>query len=188
MRIPSLLTLGVLVVWVGVTPAQETIENPEFAAWAKFKKGTGVTIKSTTKGGVTNSEVILTTTLVDVGTDKLVLETSSVVKANGMEFKGQAAKRDVTRTTELPKGVRKEDAVIGKPPGTTEEGTETLKIAGTELKTKWYKYSAELAGTKTQAKMWVSDDVPGRVVRSEMTTTGAFNSTTTLEVIEFKKP
>src|SRR5438067_10489287 len=188
MRLTRLAAAAAVLALPPAAVAQEKIDNPEFASWSKFKKGTSVTIKSLSTFGDTKSEVLVTSTLVDVGADKLVVEMSSVVKANGMEFKTPGMKRDVTKTIELPKGAKKEDFTRGKPMGTTEEGTETVKVAGTEVKAKWYKYKVEIDGTKTEAKMWVSDDVPGMMVKNEMTTTGKINSTMKMEVVEFKKP
>src|SRR4249920_3742887 len=110
--------------------AQDKIDNPEFTSWSKFKKGTSVTLKSTTEFNKMSSETLIIFTLVEVGAEKLVIETTSVAKVNGMEIKVPPMKRDVTKTVELPKGVKKEDFAAGKPPGTTEEGTETLKVGG----------------------------------------------------------
>ena len=128
--------LALVLVVPAVAAAQEKIDNPEFASWSKFKKGTGVTLKSTTEFNKTSNETLITFTLVEVGADKLVIETTSVAKFNGMEIKVPPMKRDVTKTIELPKGAKKEDFAAGKPAGTTEEGTETLKVGGVEVKTK----------------------------------------------------
>ena len=138
--------------------------------------------------GGNGSEVTLTNTLVEVGADKVVLETSSVVKVNGMEIKAPAMKRDVAKSITLPKGAKKEDFIAGKPPGTTEEGTETLKVGGTEVKTKWYRVKAEAGGVTTESKMWVSDAVPGMMVKMEATIGGKIATTTKMELVEFKKP
>jgi hypothetical protein len=46
----------------------------------------------------------------------------------------------------------------------------------------------EAAGTTTEMKIWMSDDVPGTMVKSESTTKSAFASSTKIELIEFKKP
>ncbi len=121
--------------------------------------------------------------------DKVIIETSSVRTAPGKEFKAPAQKREIAKTIKLPDGVKKDDFKSGKPQGTYEEGTETLKIAGTEIKTTWYKYKFEVAGTKTEARLWLSDEVPGRVVKSESTTTGAVTVTSAIksELVEFKK-
>ena len=190
MRHASLALLALLALAVG-TASAEDVENPEFASWSKFKKGTTVTLKMMTTAANVTSEVLMTTTLVETGADKVVVETSTVTKFNGMEFKAPAAKRDVAKTIKLPDGVKKpdpKDPKVEKPTGTFEEGTETLKIGGTEIKTKWFKAKAEVAGNKTESKTWMSDDVPGSLVKMEATTTGAAPSTIRMELIEFKKP
>jgi hypothetical protein len=188
MRFTRLFAALVVLALAGHAAAQDTIDNPEFANWSKFKKGTSVTLKSTSEVMGMATEVLLTTTLVEAGADKLVIETATVTKVNGMEFKMPGMKRDVTKTLTLPKGLKKEEVAAGKPPGTLEEGAETLKVAGTEVKTKWYKYTAEVDKTKTEGKTWMSDDVPGRVVKSETNTTGAFAFKSRMELVEIKKP
>jgi hypothetical protein len=172
----------------GPVAAQDKVDNPEFANWSKFKKGTSVTMKSVSSFNNMSSEATITSTLIDVGADKLVIEMTSAVKSAGMEFKGEPMKRDVSKTVTLPEGFKKEDFSKGKPPGTYEEGTETLKVGGSDVKTKWYKYKFEVQGTKTEAKMWMSEDVPGIMVKSEMTSSGAVATTTKMEVTEIKKP
>jgi hypothetical protein len=106
----------------------------------------------------------------------------------GMEFKSPPAKRDVPKTITLPKGTPKPPAPGAKPEGTYEEGTETLKVGGTEIKTKWYKVKNEMGGIKSDARMWISEDVPGMMVKMEATTSGALASETRMEVVEVKKP
>lgn len=188
MRLACLASVTALMLSAGLASAQEKIDNPEFTSWSKFKKGTSTTLKMTASSGDTKTESTITTTLLEVGEDKLVVETTSVSKFNGMEFKGPAMKRDVTKTIELPKGVKKEDFKGEKPPGTYEEGTETVKVGGTEVKTKWYKFKAEVEGNKTESKMWTSEEVPGMMVKMEATTTGKISNTVKMELTEFKKP
>jgi len=188
MRFTRLVPVAGIFVCLGAAPAEDIIANPEFISWSKHKTGATVTFKSVTTTAGRTSEVILTCTLIEVGNDKLVVECKSVVKENGMEFKSQPVNRDVPKTISLPNGVKREDFAVGKPPDTTEEGTEPLKVGDTELETKWYKYSADVAGTKTEAKMWVSEKIPGGMVKTEMETTGVLVSTIKMELIEVKKP
>jgi hypothetical protein len=169
------------------TLAQETIENPEFKSWSKFKKGTSVTIMNVTDAGPVKSETIIVFTLVEVGADKLVLETTSTAKLNGMEFKNPPEKRDVTKTITLPKGTPKPDP-NAKPKGTVGEGTETVKIGGTEFKTKWQQIKLKQGDMDIESKTWMSDDVPGMLVKMETKTRGANPATITMEVTEVKKP
>jgi hypothetical protein len=182
--------VAVVVVVSGSSQAQETIDNPEFTSWSKFKAGTSVTLKSTTEAMNVKSESTIVTKLVEVGADKLVVEMTVVSSINGMEFKAPPMKRDVPKQIVLPKGTPKPDPKDPKPKfdGKTEEGTETLKIAGGEYKAKWYKTSFEAAGNKIESKNWTSDEIPGGLLKSETTTSGANAATIKIEVTEFKKP
>lgn len=187
MRLARLASVVCVVLAAGSARAEE-IDNPEFASWSKFKKGTVVTLKTSSTAANVTSEISVTSTLVEVGADKVVVETTSVSTFNGMEFKSPAVKREITKTLKLPAGVKKDDFKGGKPPGTTKEGTETVKIGGTEYKTKWFEYTNEVAGNKTEAKMWTSDDVPGTMVKMESKTTGTVTATVKMELVEIKKP
>jgi hypothetical protein len=188
MRLTALASAALVALAAGPAAAQETIDNGEFTSWSKFKPGTSITTRMTTSTAGMTNEVTTTITLVEVGTDKVVLETSGVTKAMGMEFKLPAAKRDVSKTIPLPKGVKKPAAPGTKPEAAYEEGMETLKVGGTEVKAKWYKVKSETGGLKSDAKVWTSDDVPGTMVKMEATTTGLATGETKLEVLEFKKP
>jgi hypothetical protein len=179
------LSVVALALAAGLSSAAD-VENPEFAGWAKFKKGTAVTLKTSSTTAGTTSEILMTTTLVEVGADKLVLETATVTVVNKMEFKGPPVKRDVPKTVTVPDNVKK--AAGDKPPGTVEDGAESVKVAGGEFKTTWFKTKTEVAGMKIESKMWMSDDVPGRLVKMESTSTGAVSTATKMELVEFKKP
>jgi hypothetical protein len=52
----------------------------------------------------------------------------------------------------------------------------------------WYKFRAEVDGTKIEGKRWVSNQVPGNIVKNEIVSTGVFTSMLTLELVEIKKP
>lgn len=139
------------------------------------------------------SEVITTSTLLEIGPDKVLIESTAVVKEKVMDFKAEPEKKQEPRTIllpqGLPKGLTREDYLAGKPPGATEEGTETLTIGGRQVKTKWYKHSTDVGkGNALQGKLWISRDVPGNVVKSEVIITGTFASTLKLELVELKIP
>ena len=188
MRLACLAAVAVLALAAGAASAQEKVENPEFVSWSKFKKGTTTTLKmtSTTAGVVTESTI--TTTLVEVGADKIVVEAAGVTAFNGMEFKAPPTSREVKKTIELPKGVKSDGPQGQKPKGAYEDGNETLKVGGMEIKTKWYKIKTEINGSTTDSKVWMSDDVPGNTVKMEGTTIGKVVTTIKMELIEFKKP
>jgi hypothetical protein len=178
----------VLVAGPALAQDKDTYPNPEFATWSNCKVGTSVTLRTITEAAGMKTELLVTNTLVEQGAEKVVVEVTTTIKTNGMEIKAPAQKRVVTKTIVLKKGDKKDDVFKGQAPGKTEEGTETLKVAGLEVKAKWYKAANDLGGVKSETKHWVSDDVPGMVVKSVTTTTGAVNSTNTTELIEVKKP
>jgi hypothetical protein len=177
-------SLAVLVLAVCAARAAE-VDNPEYAQWAKYKKGTSVTLKTTTTAAGMTTETLTTTALLDVTDTKLVIETTTVLKVAGMEIK-TPFKRDVPKKVTVPDV--KVDPKVKPPDVKMETGTETVKVAGLELKTKWTVTKLEVAGNTIETKTWMSDDVPGMIVKSESTTKGAFATSTKIELIEFKKP
>jgi hypothetical protein len=188
MRNVCLASVAALVLAAGAAFAEDTMPNSEFTNWSKFKKGTSVTIKTTTTAGGVTSETLSTSTLVEVGADKVVVEYVSVTKSGGTEVKLPAATRDIPKTIPVVKNVKKDVDPNAPKEVSGEDGTETLKVLGQEFKTKWRKNKVEVAGITTVSKVWMCDDVPGMMVKMESTSTGAFASTLKIELIEFKKP
>ncbi len=186
MRLVWSASVAVLALAAGAASAQDAAPNPEFSGWAKFKKGTSVTVKTTTIGGGATSETLSTSTLVEVGADKLVIEYVSVTNVNGTELKLPTSRREIPKTVPQPKGAKNGDPPAKPVP--TETGTETLKIIGLELKTTWSKNKVEAAGTTSESKVWMSDEVPGAMVKMESTVTGVVTSTIKTELVEIKKP
>lgn len=178
-----LLTLALLFLAAGVGRA-DPIENPEFKQWAAFKAGATATLKTESEFNNMKSEITITTKLIEVGADKLVVETTSASKFNGMEFKQPPTKRDVPKTIDIPKAPA-DKPKAEKPEGKTEEGTETLKVGGQDVKTKWVKYTAKTADGEVVSQTWTAEDVPGTVVKL---VTKTKTVTTTMTLTEFKKP
>jgi hypothetical protein len=188
MRPVTVASAVLLALAVSPALADETIDGPEFHSWSKFKPGTSITFKATTKAAEANTEATMTVKLLEVTADKVVLETSGVTKVAGMEFQVPTTKRDSTKTITIPKDVPKPPKPGDKPDGTYEEGTETIKTAGQEFKTKWYKTKTKISGVTIESKMWISEDVPGAMVRMESKSTGTSTVDSAIELVEFKKP
>jgi hypothetical protein len=189
MRASRLFALAVFVAaGGGVLSAQEKIDNPAYTYWAKYKVGASATLKTTTSSAMFSSEGTMTMKLVEVTAEKIVLEITAKSKVGGMEIDIPPMKQEHLKTVELPKGVTKEVFTSGKPAGTTKEGTETLKVGGQEVKTKWYEYEVKAGGADVKSKMWTSDDVPGMLVKTESKIGGPMPTDSKMELIEFKKP
>jgi hypothetical protein len=180
----TLLTLAALVAVVSAASA-EPIDNPAFKSWSKFKPGTQISMKTESEFNKMKSEIVIVSKLVEVGADKCVIEVETTTKINGMEFKAPAMKQDVPKTYDLPKPKDGKGPKVETPDVQKEEGKETLKIGGVEVKTTWMKYKSKSKAGESEGQTWMSDDVPGGLVKS-VSKSGDVSTKT--ELIEIKKP
>ena len=185
MSMARIVCSAALVVFSGAVALadKKKIDNPEFAMWSKYKVDTMTKLKMSTEAKGMKSGSTIVTTLKEVGADKLVLETEVITNFNDMEFKAPATKRDVTKTMEVDDKAAEAVKAV-KPEGTTEEGTETVKIGKDDVKTKWFKYKSKASGMEVEGQSWTSDDVPGSIVKM-VTKSATFSST--MELVEFIK-
>ena len=77
------------------------------------------------------------------------------------------------------------DPKVETPDVKKEEGKETLKIGGVEVKTTWMKYKSKTPTGEHEGQTWLSEDVPGGLVKS---VSKAGDVSTKTELIEIKKP
>ncbi len=185
MVLARMICTAALVVFSGAVAMadKKKIDNPEYVQWSKYKSDSMTKLKMVNEFNKMKTESTVITTLKEVGADKLVLETEVITNLNGMEFKAPATKRDVAKTIEVDD--KAADAIkAAKPEGTTEEGTDTLKVGKDDVKTKWFKYKSKASGMEVDGQSWISDDVPGSIVKM-VTKTSTFNST--MELVEFIK-
>jgi hypothetical protein len=179
------LAVGLILTTTVAGQDKKKIDNPEYTSWSKYKPGTTVKMTIVNNAGGQKFEIARTSKLVEVTAEKCVLEDEGMTKVAGMEVKQPATKRDVPKTLEVD--AKSADAIKAvKPEGTTEEGTETLKVSGTEIKTKWYKFKSKAAGgaAATEGQMWMSEEVPGLMVKM---TTKTDQSEMKMELVEFTK-
>jgi hypothetical protein len=167
--------------------ADEMVDNPQYAGWSKFKAGTSVKYAQNTvaMGQTTNGEI--TMTLIAITPEKATIQTKMSMMMNGKNMDMPAQQLDI------PAKVTKAEAKeTGEPAGSanadTKQGTERIEVAGKSYDCKWTQVTSEQNNMKAVAKTWLSDEVPGKMVKMEATTTGQANSTTkmTLASIETK--
>jgi hypothetical protein len=181
---------AILVLSPAVVRADETIDNPEFASWSKFKVGTSITIKSITEFGGMSTESQQVVKLVEATADKLVLDTAGSTTVAGMKIDIPAMKREIAKTITLTVDLKKAKADAEKlpPDAKTEEGAETLTMGGAQFKCKWRRTQITIMGNATDTKIWTSDDVPGGTLKMESSTGGAMTVKTKFEVSAFMNP
>jgi len=125
----------------------------EFDYWANHKVGSWVKLKMELEAQGAKIVVATTHTLLELTDDKAVVEQKNKVSANGMEQPEQSEKE------ELKKGVDKDPIKIEK------ESDEEIEVAGKKLK------CHVIEGTQKgehKVKFWVSKDVPGGIVKAEI--------------------
>lgn len=169
-------------------PPGESVENPQYASWAKFPPGTLIVQRTTseTEGVEGKTVTTLTTKLIEVAPEFVKLESqSSSRRFDGHEETNPPGTFKVPRLLVLPTGMKKED--FGKPAGAKEQGEEAVAVAGREYKARWYTGKDRNEGGEVSVKTWVSDEVPGTLLKSVSRTTGV-KKLVTIELVEFKVP
>ncbi len=165
---------------------EDNVENPTYTAWSKFKPKTSVKYKNTNKikvmGNDFTSESDLIMTLTEVTPDKVVVETGTVTRINGQEIKTSPTKQEYHRMIPLKPGQKKEN--VGKPDGVLEEGQEKIKVAAGEYATTWHKSKVE----DRVLQSWVTDAVPGTLVKTVTTLGGQTSGTNILELVQVTLP
>ncbi|MBL8990861.1 MAG: hypothetical protein JNJ48_04695 [Phycisphaerae bacterium] len=175
------LPVAAIVCCVSPVLAADKIDNPEYKQWSAYKAGTSVTMKTDSEAAGNKSSMSMTTKLVEVTGDKVVLETVMTIDAGGQKMDMPAQKRDVPAKIEKP-AETKTDEKAPKP----KTGEEEIEVAGKKYKAKWTETTTEQNGMKSIAKVWTSDEVPGTVLKMESKTTGAMEATSKGVVTEIK--
>lgn len=155
--------LFAFVLVAGVVRA-ETVDNPEYQNWSKFKAGTWVTYKQTTDVAGNKSQTESTTKLLEVTAEKCVLETSVKMEVAGQKIEQPAMKRDVPAKFEKGNPVPQGEVKDAPKP---KEGTENVTVSGNELKCRTVELEYDANGMKGVNKSWVCEDVPGMMVKNE---------------------
>jgi hypothetical protein len=158
------------------TPA--VAKNP----WGSFKVGSYETMKMTTTtevaGNKSNTSMEIKMTLTGLTADKATVESATTMMGNTNKTSIDIPLAATQTTTPPPTG--------SAPSANVKSGTETLTIAGKSLSCKWTETESEAGGNKTVVKVWMSEEVPGFVVKTVTTTKGTMTSEMVGEVTDYK--
>jgi hypothetical protein len=162
-------------------------DSPDYANWKRFKVGTTVTRKKVVANktdAVTETTVLR---LVELAATKAVVEQQvTVVRSVGPPKVNPAMRLDYPATFRVPPGLTAEQ--MSQPSlKAKKSGEETVKAAGRDYPATVYEWQDSTEAGPMTNKAWLSDAVPGRLVRVESKVTGVGNSTTE-EVIEVQVP
>ncbi len=136
--------------------AQDTIDNPEYKAWALSKPGSSVTFTYLKDGKTTGTAQ--KNTLKSLADDQLVVETQMITDGKA----GPAAERKVPAKLPADQASKK-----------IKEGDEEIEAGEKKLACHWVEYEKKMAsGKMVNSKIWVNDEVAGRAARMEFSSDG----------------
>lgn len=163
------------------------LPNPAYASWAKFPVGTAVTIKVANDSAGQKSESTMTSTLLELTAEKATVEMVIVSKAGGQEYRAPPQKQEQARTLDAPPGYDPK-AKAPEIEGLVEQGEKKITLAGKEYKASYAKIKRKTGDIDVTSKIWTSDEVPGTMLKSLSTVGGQYPTTSTMELVEVKKP
>jgi hypothetical protein len=148
-------------------PKGERTENPLYCRWSRFTPGTTIVFNETIENNATKRLASTRYRLASLSEDKAVVEMQgTVISTDGTPIKDPITELIHVHWFELPPSVSKDS--YWKPTGIYEEGDETLNLAGKAINTHWYKFKGRVEAGETEGRMWISDDIPGGVVKSTL--------------------
>lgn len=170
----------------GLAVAGEMIDNPQYEHWSQFKPGTYVVTRSKQVAAGQTTETEVKTELKSVSKEKVVLEMTSVTKMQGQEIAMPPQTFEHPAEYEKPESPESEAEAPESVKPKTKEGEEKIEIAGKKMDTKWYEVVSDNDGIKTHSKSWMSDDMPGQVVKSVTKMAGEMPMNVETQVVDFK--
>ncbi|WP_435011322.1 hypothetical protein P12x_002629 [Tundrisphaera lichenicola] len=185
MRLVPIAATAILAAIASACPAED-VDHPAYLSWAGHPIGTSVTLRTRTASKGRLLTTTITTTLKELKPDVAILESRKVSDATGTTVENAPEIVRINRKFPLLPGVKKED--IGKPRGASNQGEETIKVGEKEFKSVWFDSKSKGDGNlDLLTRTWMSDELPGRLVKS-VTEIPTAETTVTTELIEFKAP
>lgn len=185
-RIPCIASIALLAAAMTCPPSvAEEVESPLFKSWARTKPGTSITLKMTTDSASGRIETKTRYTLAKLDREMAIVELVSTSGATGEAADESPQEIKIRRMFPVLPGVKKEE--IGKPSGAIAKGEETITIAGKEYKAQWYDTKGMTEAGESITRTWISDEVPGLVLKA-VTRVPKIKKETTIELVELKAP
>ncbi|MEQ1825865.1 MAG: hypothetical protein ABL921_07950 [Pirellula sp.] len=167
----------------GATVQEEPlVPRVEYVNWSQFPIGTSVILVRETKSDVDQVIVTTTTHLAEKSEAKVVIETQITVDRNGNLLKNPPMQLEFPASFRLPHKMEAEKFSLPAP-NAKATGEETVKVEGKDYKATVYTWTGSSEAGPTTNTIWLSDDIPGRVIKQDMACS-AFKSQENLTKVE----
>ena len=166
--------------------AAENVDHPAYLSWARHPVGTTIVVRSQTESKARILTTTTTSILKEIKPEKVILEILKVSDATEGLIKSPPERLEQYRLFPLLGKTKKED--VGKPTGAIAQGEEVLKVDGKDYKSVWFDTKGKGEGGMVwTSRIWMSDDVPGRLLKS-VTNFPTAGTTVTVELLELQTP
>jgi hypothetical protein len=152
-----LLVLWLLALSCPLARAEDSVANPKYLAWSKFKPGSSETFEADIQSQGTRYHIQTTQTLVSLSDDAAVVETVSTATVQGQK-PNQSTKRETFKARAGPTDLK-------------QLGEKEVDAMGKTFKCKVFEGTGKPAAaananpTAMKGTIYISDDVPGGLVR-----------------------
>ncbi|MFI5380224.1 MAG: hypothetical protein ACHRHE_13075 [Tepidisphaerales bacterium] len=155
-------------------------DNPAYRAWAGFKPGATVVLSTVTmQGAAKQADVETIVRLIEVTSDKVVVENSGSMEAGDSRMKLPAERQEIP--AKIPAGKLPSGRVV-------EEAEETIEVTGKPLAVYRTRRVEDQGPIHTETTTWTSSRVPGGVVREIMVVQGKQKTVTRMELLRWDTP
>ncbi len=184
----SILFSILCLAYVMVLPAfaaEESIDNPTYLSWAKFKVGAQVRYRQEMDmaGNKTESEIVYS--LVEITPEKAVVEMKVATIIMGNKTEMPATKVEYLAKvpkTNLPQAAAPETQIKSD----SKQGDEEIDVVGKKMKCHFIETTTEQNGGPIVSKIYTSDEIPGTLVKSVTNMEKPMKITTTIVLEEVK--
>ena len=169
-------------------PQQEMVDNPHYQQWHNYKPGSTVVREERTKAADSESSEVpdekrITYKLLKADDKEVVVE-MVVMERAPLGYVQEAPTRYI-----FPAKVSRQDLERQMQMSGAKTGEETVNLEGRDVKARTMTGTIkEPDGTEKQYKLWLSDEVPGAIVKKIQTTrqNGNVIAETTVATVSYK--
>ena len=165
-----------------IARADDMIANPAYESWAKTKAGSVVKYSQASEAMGSKSSGEMTQTLTEITPDAAKVEVKMTMTVAGNKMDMPASTLTIAAKIAKPAS----DAAAKMPKVEEAKDKEDVKVGDKTYSCKVSTVTSESNGMKTSAKTWTCTDVPGGLVKTQTSTTGAMTATSMMTLTSFE--